>query len=248
MLLNETTRKLILQKLKEGTRVDNRGLEEYRKIKFIHNVDWLPEEACIVELGNTKVISGVKVSIKEPFEDFPDEALLITNAEYSPTSSYETIAGPPDINDILLARLVDRAIRSARAIDFKKYVVKPGEEVYAFNLDIIVLDNDGNPLDAALLSSLAALGRTKINGKRVELVDYPVYVTFGKIGDYIIVDPNREEEQLLDAKISIAYNKNDEVVAIQKDIGEFTKEELDYIFEKGKELAKKLRAKLSEFL
>ena len=196
---NESLRKLILAKLKEGKRLDNRELLEYREIRITKNISENAEGSALVELGNTKVVSGVKVSTKEPFEDLPDEAILVVNAEYSPTSSYETIAGPPDINDILLARLVDRALRSAKAIDLKKYVIKEGEEVYSFNIDVVVLDNDGNALDAALISSLVALANTKFDDRQLTLEHYPIYVTFGKIGEYIIADPTKDEEQFLNA-------------------------------------------------
>ena len=233
-------RELILLKLQEGKRIDNRSFFDYRPIKFHFNVSENAEGSCLVELGNTKVIAGVKIDKREPFPDLPDEALLVVNAEYSPTSSYETIAGPPDINDILLARLVDRAIRSSEAIDLKKYVIEEGREVYAFHLDIIVLDNDGNALDAALLASLGALANTKVDDKKVKLERIPIYTTFGKIENYLLVDPNREEENLLNSKISIAFDEEG-IVAIQKDLGEFTKEEIETIISKGEEIAKDLR-------
>ncbi len=245
MLANK---QLFLTKLAKGKHLDNRELFEYRPIRFHFNVSENAEGSCLVELGNTKVIAGVKVETKEPFPDFPDEALLVVNAEYSPTSAYETIAGPPDINDILLARLVDRAIRSSEAIDFKKYVIEPGKEVYAFYLDLVVLDNDGNALDAALLAALGALAKTKFDGQKLELKDYPTYVTFGKVGNTLLADPTKEEEELIEGKISIAYNQKGEIVAIQKDKGEFTLEEIDFIVDKGKELAEKLREELLKHL
>ena len=44
----------------------------------------------------------------------------------------------------------------------------------------------------------------------------PVSVTMGRIGEYIIVDPNLDEWDCLDARITITTNSDGNIVALQK--------------------------------
>jgi len=44
----------------------------------------------------------------------------------------------------------------------------------------------------------------------------PVSVTMGRIGEYIIVDPNLDEWECLDARITITTNSDGNIVALQK--------------------------------
>ena len=60
------------------------------------------------------------------------------------------------------------------------------------------------------------------------MVDYPIAVTFAKIGDKIIMDTGIDEEQVMDARLTMTLNKDGHVCAIQKGGGSgyFTKEEI----------------------
>ena len=44
----------------------------------------------------------------------------------------------------------------------------------------------------------------------------PISVTMGRIGDFIIVDPNLDEWECLDARITITTNSDGNIVALQK--------------------------------
>ena len=44
----------------------------------------------------------------------------------------------------------------------------------------------------------------------------PVSVTMGRIGEHIIVDPNLDEWDCLDARITITTNSDGNIVALQK--------------------------------
>jgi exosome complex component RRP42 len=46
--------------------------------------------------------------------------------------------------------------------------------------------------------------------------DYPVAVTFAKINDKLIVDPGLDEEQVMDARLTITTNKDGNICALQK--------------------------------
>jgi exosome complex component RRP42 len=241
--------------IEEDMRIDERNFEEFRKIKIETDVIKKAEGSARVLLGNTHVLVGVKMSVNEPFPDTPDEGVLIVNAELVPVASPTFDPGPPDENSIELARIVDRGIRESKCIDLEKLCMEEGKKVWNVNIDIHVLDHDGNLIDASALGAMAALlkanipkydGEKIIYGEyegKVPIKDIPIAVTVSKISNKLLIDTNLEEENALDARITIATNEKGDLCAIQKGgIGFFTTEELkkaaDLSIEKGKELRK----------
>ena len=129
-------------------------------------------------------------------------------------------------------------------------------------IDIYVLDHDGNLTDAASIGTLAALMTTKIPKAEVTedeqvtvdkthhvgplpLRKKVVTVSIGKIKDVLIVDPDQEEESILDSKIVIAVDEEGVIAGIQKaGLSSISREEAlkaaDVAIEKGTELIKKI--------
>jgi exosome complex component RRP42 len=68
--------------------------------------------------------------------------------------------------------------------------------------------------------------------KPLPMRNYPIAVTFAKIGDKIIVDPWLEEEQVMDARLTLTVEKDAKICATQKGgDGYFTPQE---VFEASK--------------
>ena len=255
---SDRVRKLAMK----GFRIDRRALLQYRPISIEAGVIYNADGSALVNLGGTKVMAGVKFELGEPYPDRPDEGALQVDAEILPHSSPSAEPGPPDENTIELARVVDRSIRESRAIDLKKLVIREGELVYIAFVDLRVLDDSGNLIDAASLAATTALLDAKIPKVeedqiirheyigRLEVRELPVYTTFAKIGKMIMVDPNIEEEHAMDARLSIATVDDGHVTAMQKGgSGGFTKGEVSFMIEeaikKGKELRKMVREAVS---
>jgi exosome complex component RRP42 len=233
--------KRIIDLLSKGERLDGRGATDYRKILVDSGVIERAEGSARVRLGKTDVMVGVKIETGTPFSDVPDKGVLIVNAEFVPLASPTFESGPPSEDAIELARVVDRGIREAEAIDLKKLCVEAGKRVFLVFVDVYTLNHDGNLIDAAALAALAALINTKMfNYELVEgeikkkpgytplpIRNHPVPVTFAKIGDKIIVDPSLEEEQVMDARLTMTFDKDGKICAIQKGGGNyFTLEEI----------------------
>ncbi len=73
-------------------------------------------------------------------------------------------------------------------------------------------------------------------------------MTFAKIGNTLLADPNLEEEEVASARLSVATNENGDVVAMQKGLGgSITKEELfsavDTSIKVGKDIRKRVLGK-----
>jgi exosome complex component RRP42 len=230
LLVSAVRKEQILKSLAQGKRVDNRGLLDYRPLTITPNIIEKAEGSALVKLGDTQVIAGVKIGVGTPFPDTPNEGILIVNAEILPTASEYQEPGPPDEDAIELARVVDRGIRESKMIDFTKLVIEPGKRVYTVYVDISVIGMDGNLFDASSYAAVVALLTTKYhplinqNGTLVkgsEKVSLPVQdlgvsTTFAKVDNYIIVDPTWEEESIMEARLTIVYDKSGNICAVQK--------------------------------
>ena len=243
--------------LEKDMREDGRKLDEYRPIKIQYGVSAKSAEGSAkVCIGETEVIAGVKMDIGKPFPDTPNEGVLMVNAELTPLSSPEFQLGPPDIESIEISRVVDRAIRESKAIDFGKLCIKKGEEVWMVFVDIYPLNDAGNLFDAASLAAIAAIKdakfpevvKGKVNYKKhakgLPLKGTPISCTIGMIGNKILVDPTNEEEKELDARLTIGIMGN-KICSLQKGGEkplsiEETEKIIDLALKKVKGLEKKL--------
>ncbi len=245
-----------LELIRNEKRIDRRGLAQFRDIEIKENIIENAEGSAYVRLGNTQVIAGVKMGVGTPFPDTPNEGILSVSAEFTPLASPEFELGPPGEDAIELARIVDRGIRESKSIEMEKLVITPGEKVLSVFIDIYIIDNQGNLLDAAALAALSALLNTRIpkldaEGKiirgehegKLPVVHKPITVSVCKVGDKLFLDPTKEEESILDAKLSIAIMEEEKICAVQKQGSkaiefDIIETMIDMAIEKSKELRK----------
>jgi ribosomal RNA-processing protein RRP42 (EC 3.1.13.-) len=239
----------LISMLKRGLRSDQRDLVSPRNITIEVGVIEKANGSALVKLGKTQVLVGIKIEPGKPFPDTPDEGVLQVNSELVPMASPVFEPGPPDENAIELARVIDRSLRDPKAIDLKSLVMRPGEKAWVLWVDVYVLDYDGNYFDASMLGVMAALMNTKLpeyeeteSGELIvhrdklttplKLNKRVVLVTTAKIGDYIVVDPNLDEELIADARLTLAFDEEGNIVGAQKSsIGGYTRSELSRAIE-----------------
>lgn len=254
----ESLRNHMIQLADKGIRFDGRKLTEFRKVKVEQGTIKTADGSAKVKFGETEVIVGIKMEVIEPYPDKPDGGTIIVGAELLPLSSPDFELGPPGIKAVELARVVDRGIRESKTIDFKKLCIEPGEKVWGLLIDICSINDAGNLIDASALAVLAALKNTtfpkydgeKVNykertNKKLPLSKEPITVTVIKIGNNFIVDPDIEEEKVIDARLTAASEKNNILYALQKG-GEFslTSDEIMKMVDLALEKAKELRGSL----
>jgi len=258
-LLTRVRQKQIGQLIDAGKRLDGRGLTDYREFTIEEGLIERAEGSARVRLGKTEVLVGVKVGTGEPFPDTPNDGVLTVNAELVPLASPSFEPGPPDENSVELARIVDRGIRESKAVCSEKLVIVPGKKVFVIFVDVYVLNHDGNLIDASALAAVAALVNTKMPNYEIEdgevkiktgysplpLKSHPITVTVAKINDKLVVDPWIEEEQVMDARMSMAINDDGNICAIQKGCpGFFTPQQILEAAKIAQEKAAELRKKL----
>lgn len=230
-IVPEIIRESVANLIKNGERADGRALDQYREVTIETGVIKKAEGSARVKIGNTQIIVGAKPQIGEPFPDTPNVGVLITNSELVPMAAPNFEAGPPNETSVELSRVTDRCVREGQVLDLEKLVIIPGKKVWMIFLDIHVIDYDGNLMDAAVMGSVAALMNAKIPSTTIEddevVIDYetmvpipiaeqPLMCTLAKIGGELVADPSLEEDDVLDARISIGMRADGSICAMQK--------------------------------
>ena len=90
---------------------------------------------------------------------------------------------------------------------------------------------------------------TLVEGEETALpvATIPVSVTMGKIGSYIIVDPNGDEWASMDARVTITTDSDGNICALQKGGSDgFTLEEINQCGELSVKVGAKIREQLKQ--
>ena len=256
VMVARVKQKRIAELVSKGRRLDGRDITDYREVKLEMGVVERAEGSARVRLGKTEVMVGIKIELGEPYPDVPKQGVLTVNTELVPLASPTFEPGPPDENAIEIARVVDRGIRESKAIVLENLCAVPEKKVFIVFVDVYVLNHDGNLIDASALAALAALLNTKMRKYAVKddevemksgytqlpVANHPIAVTLAKINDKLVVDPSLEEEQIMDARLTITTGKDGKVCAVQKGgYGYFNKEQILKAATIAKEKAEELR-------
>ncbi len=239
----------------EGRRASGRGMDEIRQLNIVKG--FVADKACgsaYVKLGDTEVLSGITMTTGTPYPDSPTSGVMSTSTELRPIAHPSFEAGPPREDSIEIARVIDRGIRESKCIDFDKLFIKE-DLVWMVNIDIHILNQGGNLIDAGGYAAIAALLDTKIpklNGEKVvrgewdgklQLSSTPVPFTLSKIGSQIVFDADLDEEYAADARLTITTT--DTLNAMQKGgMGFFTREEVKSMVRKAFDMAPEVRKTL----
>jgi exosome complex component RRP42 len=207
----------------QGKRFDSRGLLDLRTLSVEIGISNTAEGSARVRLGKTEVIAGVKLAPGTPYPDSPDKGNLVVSGDLLPLASPRFESGPPGFGAIELPRLLDRAIRESHIIDLGKLVITPGEKVWTVYIDVYPINDDGNLVDAAMIACLVALRNTRVPAlDENSLVDYdkpsisklpvnaetlPLCFSFFKLGNTIVYDPTREEEEAMEVRITLGISR-----------------------------------------
>jgi exosome complex component RRP42 len=235
MEVTSLTKSKLIEMFSQNKRFDGRKLIDFRDLSVEYGVSNKAEGSARVRLGKTEVVVGVKLGMGEPYPDSPDKGNLTVSADLLPLASPKFEMGPPGFEAIELPRLVDRVIRESHVIQLDKLVIKEGEKVWTIFIDIYPINDDGNLIDVATIGALAALNQAVIpeldkdgkidhhkkSKKKLPLEEglLPLSFSFFKIGNQIVLDPTREEEEACDSRITFGlsmWNKKHMINSCQK--------------------------------
>eukprot|EP00268_Persea_americana_P025893 TRINITY_DN2522_c1_g1_i6.p1 TRINITY_DN2522_c1_g1~~TRINITY_DN2522_c1_g1_i6.p1 ORF type:complete len:457 (+),score=103.83 TRINITY_DN2522_c1_g1_i6:297-1667(+) len=238
MTVNE--KKFIEQALVSDLRVDGRRPFDYRRLTIKFGSE---DGSSEVQLGQTHVMAFVTSQLVQPYRDRPNEGALSIFIEFSPMADPSFEAGRPGEFAVELGRIIDRGLRESRAVDTESLCVLAGKLAWAIRVDLHILDNGGNLVDAANVAALAALltfrrPECTVGGEDGQEVivhppevkephpliihHLPVAVTFAFFGsgDILVIDPTHYEEAVMRGRMTATINSSGDVCAVQKSGGE----------------------------
>eukprot|EP00013_Stygamoeba_regulata_P022040 CAMPEP_0177660374 /NCGR_PEP_ID=MMETSP0447-20121125/18004_1 /TAXON_ID=0 /ORGANISM="Stygamoeba regulata, Strain BSH-02190019" /LENGTH=321 /DNA_ID=CAMNT_0019165431 /DNA_START=73 /DNA_END=1034 /DNA_ORIENTATION=- len=232
--VSNNERAFALAALRQSTRIDGRGLHDYRNLTLSFGCE--PGQV-MVELGRTRVYVVVSSEIVRPYTERPTEGFFYFNVQFAPMASphFESNKFKPSPDAVELGRILERSLRESRAVDSEALCIVANEKVWSIRVDIRVLDHNGNIIDCAGLATILALLHFRrcdvtIDGDDVTVHPprerqpvpltvhhIPVPVTFAFFENKaLVVDPSHEEEQIMVGRMTIVMNTFQEVCCIQK--------------------------------
>lgn len=238
--LTVNEKRFIETALSSGIRIDGRNPFEYRKLSIKFGRE---DGSSEVQLGQTHIMGFVTSQLVQPYRDRPNEGTLSIFTEFSPMADPSFETGRPSESAVELGRIVDRGLRESRAVDTESLCVLAGKLVWAIRIDLHILDNGGNLVDAANIAALASLltfrrPECSLGGEDgLEVIVHPpeereplpliihhlpIAVTFGFFSSesLLVIDPTHHEEAVMVGKMTATLNANGDVCAIQKPGGE----------------------------
>ncbi|KAI5970636.1 RRP45 [Candida margitis] len=118
------------------------------------------EEYGYVEVswGQTKLSVRVSAQIVKPYADRPFEGIFTINSEISPQASlkFDTTRAQQQ-DEILVSRILEKAIRRSNAVDLESLCIVAGDKVWELVVDLNFWNYDGNLIDVGCFATMLAL-------------------------------------------------------------------------------------------
>lgn len=137
-----------------ATRMDGREFDALRDvdIKFGSSLGYVE-----VTLGRTKLVVRISAEVTKPYEDRPVEGIFLITTDIGAMASslFENYRQGDD--EVLLTRLIEKAIRRSNALDLESLCIVAGKSCWMIRADVHYLDYDGGLIDATCLGVIAGL-------------------------------------------------------------------------------------------
>jgi len=199
----------------DGKRLDGRGFDELRPIKIEAGVLKNADGSAYLEWGKNKIFAAVygpREALPKHTAD-PEKAVIKCRYSMAPFSSLEEHGrSGPNRRAIEISKVTKEV--------FENIIMSenfPGTEI---NIFIEVVQSDGGTRAAGITAAAVALATSGIPMK-----DLPYAVSAGKIGDQVVIDLNKIEDNYSDADVPIAVSpRTGDILLLQMD-GSLTKDE-----------------------
>ena len=217
--------------IKDGKRLDGRGLEELRPIKIEVGVLKRADGSCYFELGNNKVIAAVYGPREMHPRHFQDAKMAVIKYRYNmaPFSVDDRKRPGPDRRSVEISKVSREALD---LVIIKEYYPKTAIDVY-----VEVLQSDAGTRTAGINAASVALAAAGIPMK-----DLVSSVAVGKIDGEVVLDLNAVEDNCGEGDMPVAMVARTNTITMLQMDGRFSKEE----FERGLKLAASACRKIYE--
>ncbi|XP_046852927.1 exosome complex component RRP43-like isoform X2 [Xenia sp. Carnegie-2017] len=223
--------------LSENIRPDGRDLLQFRNTVVNIGSIATAEGSCIVKLGNTTVVCGIKAELANPKSDYPKWGFIVPNIDLSALCSPRFRPGPPSEQAQVISQFIADTISNSKMIDLEALCIMEGQLVWCLYVDLVCLNYDGNIVDASIIAMLGAIYNTRLyeifideeknvpvpsDEKQRSLIvkEVPVASTFAVIDNslapILIADPTDDEESLASGVITIVATTENKLCSLHK--------------------------------
>jgi ribonuclease PH len=200
-------------------RQNGRKPDELRKVKITKDFIEYAEGSCLIEFGNTKVITTASVETAVP-SFLKGKGLGWVTAEYGmiPRSCKtrvirESSKGKSGGRTHEIQRLVGRAMRSV--VDTSKL----GERTIWLDCDVIQADGGTRcaSITGSFVSLILALEKIRKDGliKNIPVADYVAAISVGMSGSKPILDLDYEEDSAAEVDMNIVMTGSGKFIEVQ---------------------------------
>eukprot|EP01025_Chloroclados_australasicus_P006813 TRINITY_DN12173_c1_g1_i1.p2 TRINITY_DN12173_c1_g1~~TRINITY_DN12173_c1_g1_i1.p2 ORF type:complete len:305 (+),score=23.38 TRINITY_DN12173_c1_g1_i1:58-915(+) len=226
-------------------RVDGRGRNDFRPVEVEVGVVAQAHGSAKLVLGNTTVIVGVKIDVGTPDADFPDQGFVKVQVSCSACASPQYQGRFGEEANIELSKELERVLapksqKQGGGIDLSQLSIVKGQSCWIVYVDGLVLNDDGNLLDALSMAARCALATTMIpkvdiisgtGGQpdeyevdedpdactTIDVSNVPIIITLSQVGKECGVDLIAYEEKCVDASIQVAVGSNGKLCGVNMD-------------------------------
>lgn len=104
----------------------------------------------------------VTSELTEPAESRPSEGALKINVDLSPMSAPDLSDAPAtNYENVEIARMLERAVRESKCVDMESLCIESGIKCWQVNADLVVLNSEGNLIEACSYALTAGLAHFK---------------------------------------------------------------------------------------
>lgn len=206
--------------IKEGKRVDGRGLDELRPIKIEVGIVDNADGSAYIEQGKSKIL----VAVYGPSNVHPrhfalqDRALLRCRYHMAPFSVQDRKSPAPSRREIEISKVIREALEPSI---FLEYYPRTSIDVY-----IEVLEADGGTRCSSITAASLALADAGIPMK-----DLVTACAAGKVDGQIVLDLNDVEDKEGEADLPLAMMPNRKLITLLQMDGSVTLEEFEQLVE-----------------
>ena len=244
-------------------RADGRNCEDYRVVELETGVLVNTNGSSRLRLGNTELLTGVKVELGVPNPKHPNQGWVEFHVDCSPNAGLAFQGrGGQDLSNGICSHL-SRIYNNHSSLDLSQLCIVPGRHCWVVHVDVIMLEYGGNLFDAVSIAVKAALhniGVPKVSATAGDEGEYelnlpedpsdviklktsscPVLVTISKIGNHHVVDATLEEEFCSHASLIVGVTAKGLVTGVKKaGSGSLCLESINEMLETAKKVGKRV--------
>ncbi len=207
----------------DGVRTDGRLPHEIRPIRMTVGILDKADGSAFIEWGGNRILTAVfgPREVHPKHLALPDKALIRTRYNMAPFSTPERKRPGPDRRSVELSKVIREAIKPA--IFVENY---PGSVIDIF---VEVLRSDAGTRVAGVNAASLALANAGIAMRGLVAA-----CAVGRVENFIICDPNHDEDMWGDADMPMAMLMESEKITLLQTDGPMTDEQFKEALEMGR--------------